>query len=362
MNSFLIFLKKLNWFLILNVLLLTAIGLSSIFSSSLYDKDFSNFKKQILFLGIGFFLMILTAFFDYRFLKESSYFLIFLYLFSLLILAGLFFVKPIRGARAWYKIGGFSFDPMELLKLSLILILAKYFSSRHIESYRLFHIFVSGCYLLLPTVFTFLQTNLGSALVIIGIWLGILLLSGIRIRHFLLLLFLGIILISVSWKFLLKDYQKQRILAFLFPLDPWGINWNQNQAKIAIGSGGVFGKGFGKGVQAQYGFLPEAQTDFIFAAFCEEFGFLGGVLVLILFFILFWQLLRVALISQNNFARLFVLGWTISLAIQFFINVGMNLGILPIIGLPLPFVSYGGSSLIFNFLELGIVESIYFRL
>jgi rod shape determining protein RodA len=362
MNYYFSFLlKKINWFLILNVILLITLGLFSIFSSSLYKKDFSNFIKQIIFAAVGLFLCLIVSFFDYRFFKENSYFLLFLYFISLCLMAGLFFVEPVRGAKAWYKIGVFSFDPVELLKIVLILIWAKYFSLRHIESYNLFNIFVSFSYLIFPIIFSIFQNNLGSVLVLALTWFIIVILSGMRLRSFLILIFLIFLFTSIFFIFLLKDYQKQRILSFLFYVDPWGMSWNQNQSKIAIGSGGFFGKGFTQGTQAKYGFLPESQTDFIFAAFCEEFGFLGGILLFILFFNLFWQLLKISSISKNNFARLFIFGWTASLFVQFFINAAMNLGLLPVIGISLPFFSYGGSSLIFNFLALGIVESIYSR-
>ncbi len=157
----------------------------------------------------------------------------------------------------------------------------------------------------------------------------------------------------------MKDYQKERIISFFQPqLDPLGVGWSQNQSKIAIGSGGVFGQGFGKGAQTQYGFLPEPQTDFIFAAIAEEFGLIGVIILFLLFFLLLYRIIKIALSNQNNFSRLFASGFAIVILSQLFIHIGMNVGILPIIGIPLPLISYGGSSLIVTFLGVGILQSI----
>jgi rod shape determining protein RodA len=332
-------------------------GLLSIYSSS--KGDFLNFKKQIIFLGVGFFLMLVLSFFDWRALRDDPYFILTLYFLCLLSLAGLFFFAPeIRGTKSWYSLGSISIDPIEPTKIVLIILLAKYFSMRHIEMYRARHILLSGAYLLLPALLIFLQPNLGSILILIALWVSILIISGIKIRHFLILAFCFILIFIFSWLFLLKDYQKERILSFIHPIDPLGVNWSQNQAKIAIGSGGIFGQGINKGSQTQYGFLPESQTDFIFAAIAEETGLVGVLVLLFFFLILLWRILKIAIFSQNNFSRLFASGFVVLLISQIFIHIGMNLGILPIIGISLPLVSYGGSGLISIFLALGILESI----
>jgi rod shape determining protein RodA len=185
-----------------------------------------------------------------------------------------------------------------------------------------------------------------------------LIISGIKFRHFLILILCGLLILILSWNFLLKDYQKERIISFFAPSDPLGISWSQNQAEIAIGSGGIFGQGFGKGSQTQYGFLPEPQNDFIFSAIAEEFGLIGVSVLLFLFLILIWRIIKIALFSQTNFPRLFATGLSILLISQVFIHIGMNLGILPIIGISLPLVSYGGSGLISLFAGLGILQSI----
>jgi rod shape determining protein RodA len=352
--------KKLDWILIITAILLVGIGLLAIYSSSIGKGDFLNFKKQIIFFGIGFFLMILISFFDWRELRENPYLILILYLLCLFGLAGLFFFAPeIRGVKSWYKIGPISIDPIEFTKIILIILLAKYFSMRHIEMYRVRHILLSGVYILFPAILIFLQPDLGQVLILIALWVGVLIISGIKLRHFLILVLCGLLILILSWSFLLKDYQKERVLSFLTPgIDPLGVSWSQNQAKIAIGSGGIFGQGIGQGSQTQYGFLPEPQTDFIFAAIAEETGLIGVSVLLFLFSILIWRIIRIAISSQTNFFRLFATGFSILLISQIFIHIGMNLGMVPVIGISLPLISYGGSGLIATFLALGILQSI----
>lgn len=353
--------KKLDWILIISAFLLVGIGLSSIYSSSLGKGDLTNFKKQLFFFVIAVILMFLVSFLDWRTLRENSYFILILYFISLLGLIGLLLFAPeIRGVRKWFKVGIFSIDPIEFIKILLIIILAKYFSVRHVEMYQIKHILLSGFYVFLPVLLIFPQPDLGSVLILVSLWIGILLLSGIRMRHFLILCFFFLLMFALSWQLALKDYQKERIITFIAPQlsDPLGAGWSQTQSKIAIGSGSFFGKGFGKGSQTQYGFLPEPQTDFIFAAIAEEFGFLGVLIVFTLFLLFFWRIIKIAILSKSNFPRLLASGFAILLIIQIFIHTGMNLGLLPIIGIPLPLVSYGGSSLIFTFFGIGILQSI----
>lgn len=352
--------KKIDWILFISIFLLVCIGLVSIYSSSLAENNFLNFKKQIVFFSAAIFLMFTLSFLDWRAIRDNSYFILIVYLFCILSLFGLFFLAPeIRGIKSWYKVGSFSFDPVEFTKLVLIIILAMYFSKRHIEMYRLSHILFSGAYPIVPSVLIFFQPNFGSAMVLIFLWAGILLVSGIKLKHFLILVFCGFISLVLIWSFLLEDYQKTRITSFLGQkIEPLGSSWNQTQAKIAVGSGGIMGKGVGKGSQVQYGFLPEPQTDFIFAAIAEELGFLGIISLLFFYAIFLWRIMRIIIFSQSNFSRLFATGFVLILFPQIFVHIGMNLGILPVIGLPLPLVSYGGSSLIATFIGLGILQSI----
>ena len=352
-------LKHLDWFLIISSFLLTGLGLAVIFSSSLYKQDFLNFQKQVGFLVLGIILMLVFAFLDWRAFRDGPYLSITLYILCLLSLIGLLLFAPhIRGSRSWYRFGLISIDPIEFTKLILIILLAKYFSTRHIELYRIRHILVSGLYILFPIILILLQPEVGSVIIMVLLWIGILLVSGIKLRHFLIICLCGLIVLVLSWSFLLKDYHKTRIVSFLFPqAQPLQAGWNQAQAKIAIGSGRLFGKGFSQGTQIGYGFLPASQTDFVYAGIVEEWGLVGAGLVLLCFTILVWRLIKISLTSQSNFPRLFSAGLAIVIVIQVGINIGMNLGLLPVIGIPLPLISYGGSSLIATFIGLGIAQS-----
>ena len=353
-------LKKMDWVMTGAAFFLVVIGLISIYSSSAGRGNFLNFEKQLIFLGIGAFLMFLVSSLDYRIVRENPYFILSLYLLSLIFLVGLFFLAPeIRGTKSWYKIGPISIDPIEFTKIVLIMILAKYFSMRHVEMYSFRHILFSGIYVFVPAALIFLQPNLGSALILVAIWGAILFVSGIQLRHFLILMLISFLFLAFSWNFLLEDYQKERVNSFLFPQSqPLEVGWSQNQAKIAIGSGGILGTGFMKGSQARDGFLPEPHTDFIFAAIGEEFG-LAGITILMSVFILFlWRIFKLSIGCQSNFPRLFSIGFLALLCSQAFINIGMNLGMLPVIGVSMPLVSYGGSSLVFVLLSVGILQSI----
>ncbi len=355
MNIIIKRIKELDFILLFSVLVITTIGILSIYSSNP-----NLYTRQIIFVVAGFFVMFLASFLDWRSFRENSYFILFLYGLSLFSLYGLFLFAPVvRGVQRWYRIGDFLFDPGEVFKIVLIILLAKFFSSRHVEMYKISHIILSGIYVAIPAFFIFRQPDLGSALIIIIMWMGILMISGIKLHHFIAIIMIGVTTLSLGWVFFLHDYQKDRAIAFINPqLDPQGIGWGQNQAKIAVGSGGFFGKGLGEGTQTQYGFLPEPETDFIFSAIAEEMGFVGVLILLISFMVFFWRMLLVVLYSKTNFPRLFAAGFIIIILSQAFINIGMNLGLLPIIGTPLPLVSYGGSNLLFVFLGLGILQSI----
>jgi rod shape determining protein RodA len=352
--------KKLDWTLIAVIFLLVSIGIVFIYSASLGRGDFSNLQKQLFFVVAGTILMFFMTFFDWRVFKVDTFFILALYFISIILLIGLFFFAPeIRGVKSWYKIGPFSFDPIELAKIVLIILLAKYFSMRHVEMYRVSHILISGIYVLIPCLLIFFQPDLGSVLIFVSFWLGMLIVSGIKLRHFLILVLIGILISVFGWSTILKDYQKERLLSFLQPhlADPLDVGWSQRQAKIAIGAGGIFGQGIGSGSQTQYGFLSEPQTDFIFSVIVEETGLMGAFIMLFLLSILFWRIFKIATESTYNFPRLFAVGLGVFLFVQTFVHVGMNIGFLPIIGIPLPFVSYGGSSLISIFIGLGILQS-----
>jgi len=355
--SFLSHIKRMDWTLIIVSSLLVIIGMVSIFSSS--SDDFSNLYKQGGFFILGLLCMFLVSFVDNRTIRENPSIILTLYFLCILALIGVFFFAPeIRGIKSWYKIGIFSFDPIEPTKIVLILILAKYFSKRHVELYKIKHIILSGVYAFVPSILIFMQPEFGSMMIVVAIWIGILLVSGIRVKDFILLCLAFLLIFAGIWSFMLKDYQRNRVFNFIAPQsDPLGEGWSQNQAKISIGSGGLIGKGIGNGSQTQYGFLPEPQTDFIFSAIGEELGFLGITAIFALFALLYWRILKIALNANSNFTRLFATGLALSIFIQMIINIGMNVGFLPVIGIPLPMVSYGGSNLLFTFIALGILQN-----
>jgi len=351
---------SINWRLIAPAFLLSCFGLLSIFSSSISRGDFFNFKKQLLAIVISLVVAIVVGFMDLRFLKANSYLIFSLYVLALLSLAGLLLLGGYtRGIQGWYKLGPISFDPEPFVAIVLIIVLSKYFSSRHVEIQMLKPIIFSGIYALILIGLVLLQPDLGSSLSLMVIWLGMILFSGIRARHLALLAVLFGAVFALSWNFYLHDYQKQRIIAFLNPnIDARGVAWSANQSKIAIGNGGLLGRGIGHGSQTQYGFLSEPKTDFIFSAIGEEFGFVGIFILFILFLTLFWQIVSVVFHSHGNFTGLFAFGFAFLLLAQLCINVGMCLGLFPVVGIPLPFVSYSGSFTLAFYIGLGVLISL----
>ena len=309
---------------------------------------------------MGFFLMIGISFFDYRILKNYQAPTLFLYGVSTLLLLGiLIFGVSVRGAESWYRIGFISIEPVEFVKVALIILFAKYFSMRHIEMYRMRHIIASGMYMFIPAFLVFLQPDIGSALILFCIWLGVMIIAGIHVKRLAQLALIGVVTFFLAWNFAFHPYQKERLLTFLSPeTDPRGAGYNVLQSAIAIGSGGIWGKGIGEGSQTQLGFLPEPNTDFIYAAIAEEMGFIGIILLLSCFLLFLRRIIHIAKSTGNNFARLVAGGFFVMVFSEILINVGMTLGLLPITGIPLPFVSYGGSSMISLFVMLGILQSI----
>jgi rod shape determining protein RodA len=355
-------LKKLDWGIVISAIILVCFGLAALYSVAVSKTDFDNFQKQIVFFGVGLLAMVVVSFFDYRILRNNPYLILIFYAICISLLVGLYFFAPLtRGTRGWYKIGILSLDPIEPAKIVLIILLAKYFSMRHVEMYKFKHIIYSGLYVLIPAILVFMKPDLGGTTVLLCIWLGILLVSGIKLKHFLILSLCFAMAAGIAWGFFLKDYQKERITAFIFPYDYLGASWSQNQTKISVGSGQIFGEGLAKGSQVQYGFLPEPHTDFIFSVIAEEWGLVGIFALFATYGFLVWRVLKIAVTSKSNFPRLFATGFAVVLIAQFFINIGMNLSLLPVMGLYLPFISYGGSGLIGNFISLGILQGISMR-
>lgn len=358
--SFRGFIFSINWRLMVPAILLSGFGLLSIFSSSMGKGNYLNFEKQLIFFIVSIAIALAIGSTDLRFLKANSLLILSLYVLFLVSLLGLLLtVGTTRGIQGWYKLGPVSFDPEPFGAIILIIVLSKYFSSRHIEIHMLRSIVFSGIYAFLPVFLILFQPDLGSSLSLIIVWLGMLLFSGIKMKHLVLLLVLFGLVFAFGWNFYLKDYQKQRILTFLNPnINDKGAAWSVNQSKIAIGNGGVIGKGIGNGSQTQHGFLSEPRTDFIFSAIAEEFGFLGIVILFSCFVLLFWQIIAVVFQAQSNFLRLFAFGFAFLLIAQICINIGMCLGLFPVVGIPLPFVSYSGSFTLAFYIGLGILMSL----
>ncbi len=351
--------RRFDWLLMGAVLLLMSLGLTSLFSlSSVNTLHF--FQRQLLWTVVGLSLLFVSSLIDFRIFKTQGLVVLLFYLLVVALLAILLLINyRVRGVEGWFRLGNVFFQPVEVAKLSLIILLAKFFSRRHIEIYRIQHLIVSGVYLGIPTLLVLVQPDLGSAIVLISIWVAIIVFSGMKLRHFFILLLLAILLSSFAWGFMLKPYQKSRITAFVNPYaDPKGAGYQMIQSMIAVGSGRLWGKGLGYGSQSHLNFLPEAETDFIFAAFAEEWGFIGVIALLLFLYVILWRTVRIGQQSSDNFSRLYAIGFAAFIFVQSFIHIGMNMGIMPITGITLPFVSYGGSSLMVSLIGVGILQNI----
>ncbi len=346
-------------FIHIDWLLLSALALISAASLAVMQSfigESALFERQLIWQAVALVIMLVVSFVDWRFLKRSDVLMV-AFIGSVLILIAVQFLGfEVNGSRSWFRFGGVSFQPSDLAKVVLILLLAKYFSRRHIEIADFKHIIVSGLYAFAIFALIFFQPDFGSAIVIFFIWLGMVLVSGISKKHLLIVFSIGLAVFAALWFFVFADYQKQRIETFINPLtDVRGAGYNADQSIVAVGSGGLWGKGLGYGTQSRLNFLPEYETDFIFAAFAEEWGFIGVSILLILYVIIIWRIVKITLLGATNFEILFGLGVAIYFLCHIVINVGMNLALLPVTGITLPFMSYGGSHLIAEFLSLGIL-------
>lgn len=342
-------LKNFDFVILISIFIIAALGLAVIWSIA---PEF--LASQLIFLFFSFLIFLFFSFTDYRIFQNYSWLL---YVLTLVLLTLPFiFGQMTRGAVRWIQIGTLTLQTSEIIKPLLILFLAGFFSKYPISNiqYPVFGFFL----LLLPILLIFRQPDLGSALVVLAIWLGILFASGVKMRW---LASGGLLLVGalpLIWR-LLAEYQKQRILSFVNPqTDPLGSGYNLIQSVIAVGSGMIFGRGLGRGTQSHLYFLPERHTDFVFASLAEELGLVGGLLLLTLYFLLLLRILKIASQSRDNFGFLIGIGVFSFLFCQVVINAGMNLGILPITGIPLPLVSTGGSSILATMMSLGLAESV----
>jgi len=263
-----------------------------------------------------------------------------------------------KGAQSWFKVGLFAFQPADAMKLLLILILAKYFSRRHVEIANFRHILISGAYAFIPFVLVLLQPDFGSAMIIFLIWFGMILVSGVSKKHLAFVFLVGAIVFAGLWVEVFKPYQKARIMTFIHPLsDIHDTGYNAYQSTIAVGSGQITGKGVGYGTQSRLRFLPEYQTDFIFSAFAEEWGLVGVLILFGLFILLVGRILMLAVVGATNFEMLYGVGVSVFIIAHFFVNIGMTIGLLPVTGVTVPFMSFGGSHLLIEFTALGLLVS-----
>ncbi|MBI2047754.1 MAG: rod shape-determining protein RodA [Parcubacteria group bacterium] len=353
MNYLLKTARSLDYALVGAIFLLVLAGLVTM--NSFVGENYF-FERQIAWITGGFVVLFLLSAIDWRFLKRTDVVTVLFVLANTLLLFLFFSGHIAKGAQSWFRFGDFSFQPSDFVKLFLILILAKYFSRRHIEIAHVRHILLSGFYAAIPFILIFLQPDVGSAIIIFFIWLGMIIVAGVSKKHLALVFIVGALVAGALWSFGLANYQKQRIITFVHPLtDIQGAGYNAYQSTIAVGSGGLFGKGVGYGTQSRLSFLPEYQTDFIFAAFAEEWGFIGILLLFGLFGIVIWRILKNAFLGASNFEMLFGLGLAIYFISHFVIHVGMNIGLLPVTGTTLPFMSYGGSHIFAEFIGVGIL-------
>lgn len=352
-------LKFINRRLLITFLLLAIISLLNLYSASRTVPG-DIFEKQLMMYILGIAVLLLIVIFDYKLWSQFGYYLYILGIF--LLIAVLLVGKVSSGAQRWLSFWGIIFQPSELAKLLVIVGLAKFFETREdLDGFGFRDLLIPIILILLPAGLIIVQPDLGTALHIILTGGCILLFVGIRKGTLIALSAFSMIMLPVGWHFL-KEYQKARILSFINPsLDPLGTGYHVIQSQIAVGSGRIFGKGFFKGTQTQLRFLPEQHTDFVFATFSEEWGFVGALLVLVLFFIFIYTIFEISSKAKDRFGYLLIAGIGISLLIQVFINIAMVLGLLPVVGIPLPMFSYGRSALLIFMIELGLIANVDLR-
>jgi rod shape determining protein RodA len=356
-----IFWRRFDWLLLALALLLSAFGVLMVASALAGNEVLASWPwRQVAFLGVGILLLFLTSVVDYRLLPSVTYPIYVLLLGILVVIAVIGTVAG--GAQRWLTLGELFLQPSELIKLGVILMLAHYLSARE-EKMESFLTPLFGLMLFAPAVvLIYLQPNLGTALVLIVIGATMFFVGGLRWRHLVVMVGLGIAATVAAWQYVLQDYMRNRVLMFLNPTAASVADrYNVEQAMISIGSGGWLGRGLFRGSQSQLHFLRIRHTDFIFSVTAEELGFIGAVLLILLLAFLMLRLLRIASIARDTYGRLIVVGVTAMILFQMVVNIGMNLSLMPVTGLPLPFVSYGGSALWTMLIGIGLAESVAMR-
>ncbi|NDF14057.1 rod shape-determining protein RodA [bacterium] len=339
--------KWLKWVPLLLELLLVTVGLMNLSSATaVEDKSMGLWRNQAVSAALGAIITLVLYFPHYSFLSRLAYLV---YLGNVgLLLAVLAFGRASLGAKRWINLGGFSLQPSELMKLSMVVFLAKYFENKSTSSGLKFgDLVIPTLFVLIPVGLIIVQPDLGTAMIILLVYGSMLMFLRIHPRVLVILIAAGAIALPVVYNYGLKPYQRQRITTFIDPMsDPKGAGYNSIQSMIAVGAGQIWGKGYKKGTQAHLNFLPEHHTDFIFSVFSEEWGFIGCSVLLLLYALFIMSGLSVAYQSNDKFASLLAFGITSIFFWHVFVNMGMVMGMLPIVGVPLPFMSYGGSALL----------------
>jgi len=357
--------RHFDYVLLLTVLLLLGYGIVMVYSATLADspKDapfFSTFPgHQAVFAVAGLVLLVIFTAVDAKIVQAAGYPIYAVNLLLLLSVAAIGIRS--HGAQRWIDVGFFRFQPSELAKLLVILTLAKFFADNQERLHHFRYVLLSLAIVAIPMVLVYVQPDFGTAMVLLAIWLGMAIMAGVRMAH-LGLLGIGAALVGpLVWQFM-KDYQRTRLLIFLNPeSDPSGEGYNMIQSRISVGSGGWVGQGLTHGTQSQLDFLKVQHTDFIFAVLGEELGFLGAMALFLLFLILLFRIVRAAAVQKDAFGRTFAAGVVSMILFQIFINVGMTIGIMPVTGIPLPFISYGSSNLLTTLMAFGLLQSLLTR-
>lgn len=362
MKKFFFNLKQMDGWLMGVTIMLLSFGFATLYSITMNqtDADFLRFYKQVGFGLIGLLLIIGLIMFDYRIMQ--SYDTWFLIAGIGLLVAVLLFGTEIRGTKGWFVIGGINWQPVEICKILYLIWLSSYLHKHYHHFLELKYLIMSGAVTVLFMVLVLLQPDFGSAILFLAMWTAVLGVLKVPLKYLLGLGFIFIIGAIIAWNFIFLDYQKNRILTFLRPAsDPLGSGYNVTQSMIAVGSGELLGRGLGLGPQSQLNFLPERESDFIFAVVAEELGFVGASILFILLTLLLIRIYRIALKSQTTFGTLLCVNVASIIFWQAIINIGMNMGVMPVTGIPLPFLSAGGSALLADLVAIGLLQNVYLK-
>ncbi len=355
-------LKYLDWLMLAAVVVLFSIGAAALYGIAVSHEapDYTVLLKQLGFFALGLLALVAFSLLDYHSVRQYAW--VGVVISAALLVAVLVLGTSLRGTRGWFSLGVFTFQPVEIAKFVLLVALARLAGDRTVAGGGTRFLLASGGVVALLAGLTLLQPDFGTALMLVAMWVGVLYLAGVKLRTLAGLALAFACLFVFAWSFLFQDFQRQRVLTFINPAsDPYGRGYHVRQAIIAVGSGQWLGRGLGFGTQTQLRFIPAAHTDFIFAVIAEELGFIGGAVVIAAFGVLFWRLGVLMQRAADDFGAYLAAGAGALLFVQFFVNVGMNVGLLPVTGVSLPFVSAGGSFLVAAMALLGVLQSVAIR-